>query len=100
MNIFDIKQRKTMSFEDWMRNRTVAEKGKQEEKGAAEITKDGGALDPEKGKAGYDNAMDADTADLDKKKHDAVKATYGGASTAAADYDNAMDDPKKINIKK
>lgn len=100
MNIFDVKKRNTMSFEEWMRNRTVAEKGKQEEKGAADITKDGGALDPEKGKAGYDNAMDADTADLDKKKHDAVKATYGGASTASTSYDAPLDDPKAINIKK
>lgn len=100
MNIFDIKQRKTMSFEDWMRNRKVAETGKQTEKGAAEITKDGGALSPEKGKAGYDNAMDADTADLDKAKHAATKATYEGPAKGEAGYDNAMDDPAKINIKK
>jgi hypothetical protein len=100
MNIFDIKQRKTMSFEEWMRNRTVAEKGKQTEKGAAEITKDSGTLTPEKGKAGYDNAMDDDKAGLDKKKHDAVKATYSGSSTAAASFDAPLDAPKAINIKK
>lgn len=100
MNIFNVKNRKTMSFEEWQKNRKVAEKGNQTEKGAAEITKDGGALTPEKGKAGYDNAMDADTAGLDKTKHQATKDTYGGSSTNAADYDAALDDPKKINIKK
>lgn len=100
MNIFNVKERKTMSFEEWMRTRTVAEKGKQTEKGAADITKDGGILDPEKGKAGYDNAMDDDHAGLDKKKHEATKATYSGASTAATSYDKPLDDPKKINIKK
>ncbi len=100
MNIFNIKERKTMSFEEWMKVRTVAEKGKQTEKGASDITKDAGILDPEKGKTGFDNAMDDDHAGLDKKKHDAVKATYGGSSTAATSYDKPLDDPKKINIKK
>jgi hypothetical protein len=99
MNIFDIKQRKTMSFEEWMRNRKVAETPKHTEKGEAEITKDG-MLGDEKGKAGYDNALDDDAKKLDKTKHEATKATYGGSSTAAADYDAALDDPKKINIKK
>lgn len=100
MNIFNVKNRKTMSFEEWMKNRKVAEKGNQTEKGAAEITKDGGALTPEKGKAGYDNAMDADNAGLDKTKHSATKATYEGPAGGEAGYDNAMDDPKRINIKK
>lgn len=100
MNIFDVKQRKTMSFEEWMRNRTVAEKGKQTEKGAAEITKDSGTLTPEKGKAGYDNALDDDAKQIDKTKHSATKATYGGSSTAAASFDAPLDDPKQIKIKK
>jgi hypothetical protein len=99
MDLFNIKQRKTMSFEEWMRNRKVAETPKHMEKGEAEITKDG--MDGgEKGKAGYVNAMDDDHAGLEKGKHDATKATYSGASTAATSYDKPMDDAEKINIKK
>ena len=100
MNIFDIKKRKTMSFEEWMRNRKVAETPNHTEKGASEITKDSGTLTPEKGKAGFDNALDADKAGLDKTKHQATKDTYEGPAGGAAGYDNAMDKADKINIKK
>lgn len=77
MNIFDVKKRKTMAFDEWMKARKVAEAPKHMEKGEAAIAKDG-MLGDVKGKEGFKNAMDDDNAGLDKKKHEATKATYSG----------------------
>jgi hypothetical protein len=100
MNLFNIKKRRTWSYEEWMKNRKVAEgpDPKQMEKGDKNDTKkegmDAKGVDTPGNKSA---ALTDDNINIEKgNKNSATKATYDKAETPSKDA--VLDDPKRINV--
>lgn len=88
MNIFNVKKRKTLSFEEWKKESKIAQTPKHIKKGESELTADS-MLGDIKGAEGI-AVRDDDHAKLIKKKHDATKATYGGAVNGKEGYETKL----------
>lgn len=95
MNTFDPKKRSTFSFEEWKKNYKKMQTANQIKKGEADITADGmlGNVKGKDGRADLSNPKDV----VDKKKHEAVKATYGGAVKGKEGYETELDESLQIN---
>lgn len=88
MNIFNVKKRKTLSYEEWKKQSKIAQTPKHIKKGESELTADS-MLGDIKGAEGI-AVRDDDHAKLIKKKHDATKATYGGAVNGKEGYETKL----------
>jgi len=97
MNIFDINKRKTMSFEEWMRNRKVAETPTHIVKGDKnEVKKEGMDEKGVESPAAKTAALTDDNHKIEKGTASATKMTYAEGEKPGKDA--IMDKPENIKV--